>query len=333
MKKVIYDCDNTMGISNRDIDDGLALLYLINNPEVELLGVTCTYGNENIDYVYDKTIELMKEIGCDIPVYKGRGGYEMKDYYAGEYVNNTSMDREEVEKNEAAQFIVSMVNKYPEEISLIATGSMQNLYDAGIIDSSIIPNVKEIVLMGGITEPLKVGDKIMNELNFSICPEGAFSVLNNGTKVSVLTGNNCMDVEFTGDEFRALKKRFEEEGHSLKNEFVIKKIEKWMNEFREEYGCDSIVLWDVIAAIYLTNPELFDDRFVTIRSKVDDFSIGYINTVRDYTENITLSREDVFRIVERDKDRELNIGRNVINLPTAKSSEAVNRKMIEIVHG
>ena len=333
MKKVIYDCDNTMGISNRDIDDGLALLYLINNPEVELLGVTCTYGNDNIDYVYNQTIELMKEINCDIPVYKGRGGYKMKDYYAGVYINETSKNIEDVKKNEAAQFIVSMVHKYPEELSIIATGSMQNLYDASIIDQSIIANIKEIVLMGGITKPLKVGNKIMNELNFSVCPEGAFTVLNKATKLSVLTGNNCMDVEFTGDEFRALKKRFEEEGHKLKNEFVIRKIEKWMNEFKDEYGCDSIVPWDVIAAIYLTNPELFDDRFVTIRSKLDDFSIGYINTIRDYTENVTLSREDVFKIVDRYKDVELNIGRNVINLPTVKSSEEVNKKMIEIVHG
>lgn len=333
MRKVIYDCDNTMGISNRDIDDGLALMYLINNPDVELLGVTCTYGNENVDYVYEQTVNLMKEIGCDIPVYKGRGGYEMKDYYAGVHENKTSMDIEDVKTNKAAEFIVSTVNKYPEEINIIATGSMQNLYDAGVMDQSIIPNIKEIVLMGGITETLIVGNKVMKELNFSICPQGAFNVLNNGTKVSVLTGNNCLDVEFTGDEFRKLKKRFKEDNHSLKNEFVVNKIEKWMNEFKDEYGCDSIVLWDVIAAIYFTNPELFNERLVTIKSKVEDFNTGYINIGREYTENITLSREDVFRIVERDKDKELNIGRNVINLPTAISSEEVNRKMIEVVHG
>ena len=39
MKKVIYDCDNTMGLDNRDIDDGLALVYLVENKDVELLGV------------------------------------------------------------------------------------------------------------------------------------------------------------------------------------------------------------------------------------------------------------------------------------------------------
>ena len=35
--KVIYDCDNTMGINYRDIDDGLTLLYLYKNPNVDIL--------------------------------------------------------------------------------------------------------------------------------------------------------------------------------------------------------------------------------------------------------------------------------------------------------
>lgn len=331
MKKVIYDCDNTMGISNRDIDDGLALLYLINNPEVELLGVTCTYGNDSLDYVYEQTVELMKEIGSDIPVFKGRGGYVMEDYYGGVYRNSTTEDIEDIKNNEAAQFIVSMVNKYPDEISLLATGSMQNLYDAGEIDPCIIPNIKKIVLMGGITEKLKFGEKTMNELNFSVCPNGAFNVLTRGTDVSVLTGNNCMDVQFTEEEFIELKQRAEKE--KLKNTFLIEKIEKWMKEFKAEYSWDSIVLWDVIAAIYLTDPELFDDRHVSIKSEVEDFCTGYINIIGEFTENVTLSREDVHRIVDRDEEVDINNGRNVINLPSAKSPEAINRKMIEIVHG
>lgn len=307
-------------------------MYLINNPEVELLGVTCTYGNENIDYVYNQTIELMKEINCDIPVYKGRGGYRMEDYYAGVYKNETSMEVDEVEKNEAAQFIVSTIRNHPEEISIIATGSMQNLYDASFIDQSVISNTKEIVLMGGITEELKFGDKIMNELNFSVCPKGAFTVLNKGTKVSVLTGNNCMAAKFTGEEFNSLKERFKEDDSKLKNKFILNKIEKWMNEFKNEYGCNYVILWDVIAAIYLTNPELFEEKLVTIKSRVEDFTRGYINIVKDYKENLILSRDDVFKMVEIYKDLELNTGINVINLPTVISSEDVNKKMIEIVH-
>ena len=29
MKHIVYDCDNTFGVRNCDVDDGLALLYLL----------------------------------------------------------------------------------------------------------------------------------------------------------------------------------------------------------------------------------------------------------------------------------------------------------------
>ena len=45
MRKIIHDCDCTFGINGCDVDDGLALLYLLGDPEAEILGVTTTYGN------------------------------------------------------------------------------------------------------------------------------------------------------------------------------------------------------------------------------------------------------------------------------------------------
>ena len=63
MHKIIYDCDNTMGIKERDVDDGLTLLYLLGREDVELLGITTTYGNSTIDAVYENTINMMTELG------------------------------------------------------------------------------------------------------------------------------------------------------------------------------------------------------------------------------------------------------------------------------
>lgn len=44
MRKIIHDCDCTFGINGCDVDDGLALLYLLGDPEAEVLGVTTTMG-------------------------------------------------------------------------------------------------------------------------------------------------------------------------------------------------------------------------------------------------------------------------------------------------
>ena len=37
MKKIIFDCDNTIGIEGCDVDDGLTLLYLLGCKDVEVL--------------------------------------------------------------------------------------------------------------------------------------------------------------------------------------------------------------------------------------------------------------------------------------------------------
>ena len=55
MRKIIHDCDCTFGINGCDVDDGLALLYLLGDPEAEVLGVTTTYGINTLEKVYENT--------------------------------------------------------------------------------------------------------------------------------------------------------------------------------------------------------------------------------------------------------------------------------------
>lgn len=298
MKKVIYDCDNTMGLDNRDIDDGLALVYLVENKDVELLGVCTTYANDSLEYVHKQTLELVEDLGINLNVYKGRGKFEMNDYTGFGY--KRFEDDGNFESNEAAKFIVEMANKYPNEIDLLATGSMQNLYDAYMIDNEIGEKLNSVVLMGGITGDLYFGDKIMKELNFSVCPKGAEVAIKKYKNVSILTGNRCMDVEFGTNELDKVKAL----GNNIKNEFIINKIEKWMREFKEKYNYDSIVLWDVIAAIYLMNPDMFRDDFMSVVSTEEDLFGG--------------------RLVEGESATRVNI-------PIVLDDKKINDEMIKVV--
>ena len=61
--RLIMDCDCTMGVPGCDVDDSLALLYVLDCPEAELLGVTCSFGNNTQDTVYRNTKRLLKEWG------------------------------------------------------------------------------------------------------------------------------------------------------------------------------------------------------------------------------------------------------------------------------
>ena len=118
MHKVIFDCDNTMGVPDRDVDDGLTLLFLLGRKDIDILGVTTTYGNSTLDIVYENTKDMFNELNImDIPLYRG---------------SESKLDR----KSEAAEFLVKTSKRNYGEITLLATGSLTNLYGAYNIDNN-----------------------------------------------------------------------------------------------------------------------------------------------------------------------------------------------------
>lgn len=85
---LIMDCDCTMGVPGCDVDDSLALLYVLDCPEAELLGVTCSFGNNTQDTVYRNTKRLLKEWGReDIPVLWGADSPKERRSEAAEFMS------------------------------------------------------------------------------------------------------------------------------------------------------------------------------------------------------------------------------------------------------
>lgn len=129
MKSIIFDCDNTMGPYGKDVNDGLALLYLLGKKEVDLTGVTTRFGNSTIEDVYKNTVGMFHELNINyIPLKKGAASTDNR-------------------QSEAAEFLVEMVNSMSKEITILATGSLTNLYGAYEIDKSFFKKVKEIILI------------------------------------------------------------------------------------------------------------------------------------------------------------------------------------------
>ena len=124
MKHIVYDCDNTFGVRNCDVDDGLALLYLLGCKDAIVHGITSTFGNSNIETVHQTIQKMLKEIGREDITLK-RGGN-----CAGAY------------QSEAADYLADMARKYQGELSILATGSLTNIRGAYLQDSKFFENVK-----------------------------------------------------------------------------------------------------------------------------------------------------------------------------------------------
>jgi len=251
MKKIIIDCDNTFGVPNCDVDDGLAIIYALGTNKINLLGITTTFGNSTIDITHPRTKFLLEEIGRDgIPVYRGAAVAEE-------------------EATDAAYFLVEMANQYPGEISLLALGSMTNLYAAWKLDPEFFNKIPEISLMGGVVEPLIINGKQLNELNFSCDPLATLIVLTQGKSVSIATGNHCLEAFFSREEF---ERRLS--AATGKHKWLYESIAYWFDRELSVFDNQGIYKWDVFAAAALIEPEWFHSCATEISPTIASLSTG-----------------------------------------------------------
>lgn len=279
MRKIIHDCDCTFGINGCDVDDGLALLYLLGDPEAEVLGVTTTYGNNTLERVYKNTKKFVKKIGHE----------ELQVYKGGSKAGET--------ESEAAVYLAEMAEKYAGELEILVTGSVTNLYGAWKHNSEFFHQVKKIVLMGGTTEPLIFAKKEMDELNFSCDPLATYTTLTSGNDVAVITGNNCLKVLFTREEYeRELSDMSKGVVRLIKNE-----TDYWFDNNWDVYGIHGYYNWDAIAAAYMMHPELFETQMVDMKLSVEKLKKGRLIIAEDEADrNCTIKipvikDADVFR--------------------------------------
>ncbi|SKC90856.1 nucleoside hydrolase [Maledivibacter halophilus] len=280
MYKIIFDCDNTMGIDKCDVDDGLTLLYLLGRKNIKLLGVTTTFGNSNIDTVYNNTVEIFNDLNINnIPLYKGAG---------------TQKNRQ----SEASKFLAKAANAHPGKVTILATGSLTNLLGAYEIDSYFFENVKEIVLMGGITKPLIINNKNLDELNFSCDPEASYEVLSSKAKVTVLTGHICLQALFGEEEYKKLMNNDSKKIYR----YIKNKTIHWFEFIMKEFGIKGFYNWDIVAALYITHPELFNKNIQNVISTSEDLKTGYLkidnSSNNGYKINIPTEIKDINRFNE-----------------------------------
>jgi pyrimidine-specific ribonucleoside hydrolase len=68
---VWVDTDLAVGIEERDVDDGLALLAALRSPELQVVGISAVFGNGDLPDVHRLTLELLERAGAGLDVHRG----------------------------------------------------------------------------------------------------------------------------------------------------------------------------------------------------------------------------------------------------------------------
>ncbi|KAI1841513.1 hypothetical protein JX266_012265 [Neoarthrinium moseri] len=172
--KVIIDTDfNTIG------DDGQTLAMaaqLHASKEIELVGLTITIGNQYQAQGLSDCLKAVERLGIEfqIGVYAGAQVPFLHTYaafqleqslfgnatqYVGAYTSTDSgqlvappdgFATHTVPQNQrAVDFIIETVHHYPNQVTILAIGPLTNIALAMRQDPTIVPLIKQIVIMGG----------------------------------------------------------------------------------------------------------------------------------------------------------------------------------------
>ncbi len=146
--KVVLDTD-----IGTDIDDAVALTYLLGQPRCELLGIT-TVGGEP-----EKRAGLASAICTeagrdDVPIHPGTGKPLIVPTHSpraeqAEALRNWS-HRTDFEPNSAVDFLRRTIRAHPGEVTLLAIGPMTNVGLLFAVDPEIPSLLRRLVLMCGV---------------------------------------------------------------------------------------------------------------------------------------------------------------------------------------
>jgi inosine-uridine nucleoside N-ribohydrolase len=144
VEKIIIDTD-----IGDDIDDAFAIALALKSPELEILGISTTFGEtEARAKILDR---MLGEAGCtDIPVLAGTptrstNPMTQRRYGEGGHFAKSSHPN-------SVAFILDQIRRYPGQITLIAIGPLMNI--GALIDKDLqtFLKLKRVVMMGGSIE-------------------------------------------------------------------------------------------------------------------------------------------------------------------------------------
>ena len=250
---LICDCDLTMGRPFRSVSDGLAFLYLLGEPKIDVRAVTTTYGNGPTGMTFRTARRLLDDLRQrHIDVARG-----------------ADFPDDDPAENEAARYLVEIVSAHPNEIVVLATGAMTNLKHASALDPDFFKKVRSLYLVGGITGKLAWNEHPLAERNFSRDPEAAYAAIQSDCPTTIALGEAGLTAVFRSPQFAALQAL---EGPVPR--LIARKIRVWFGLMRLWFGDDGFPMWESVAALAITHPELFEFERGHLPITVEDLHTG-----------------------------------------------------------
>src|ERR1700688_923183 len=277
--------------------DQQSMILLIQSPQTEILGITVVTGDQWLKAEVAHTLRMLELIGRnDIPVVPGAeyplvrrkqetemweerygsvrwlGAWTPRLYHPSDELGDMPEGQPTTKpaEEDAAHFLIRMVHKFPNEITIYEGGPMTNLALAISIDPQFAELAKELVFMGFSLNPRTDDPEFVNapthEFNIWFDPEAAHIVFQSPWKKIVCTPVDIsVKTRLTADLVNRIKA-----GNSPAAQYIGKYA-----RLRGNYN----YLWDELAAAAWLHHSIITKK-ETLFMDVDlDHGAGYGNTL------------------------------------------------------
>src|SRR6201997_3744368 len=240
-RKVIIDTDP-------GTDDAMAIMLAINSPDFDVRALTVVPGNVTAAQGLENALRMVSLANrCDILVAGGAQHPLFQKLTTAEFwhgqngLANIELPKSKCKADPrwAPDLIIEMVHANPHEITLVPIGPLTNIALAIEKDPSIVPLVKEVVIMGGSITGGNVNASA--EANIANDPEAAQIVFQAGwplTMVGLDVGDKAL---LTRKHIEALKKN-----PGPESDFIYK-VADFLIGLSEKFGDAGTPMYDPLA--------------------------------------------------------------------------------------
>jgi purine nucleosidase len=258
-KKIIFDTDP-------GTDDALALMLALNSPELDVRAITVVPGNVTASQGLENALRMVSLANrCDIPIAAGAQHPLFQKLVTAEFwhgkngLANVELppSKCKVDSHFGPDLIIQMVHASPHEITLVPVGPLTNIALAVLKDPSIVPLVKEVIMMGGSISGGNVNASA--EANIYNDPEAAQVVFQSGWPLTMVG----LDV---GDKTLFSRKYLDQlsQTHGPINDFIYA-VGKYLIDLSAQFGSPGTPMYDPLAvgvaidATLVKSPEMHVD--------------------------------------------------------------------------
>ena len=262
-QRVIIDTDP-------GVDDAFAILLALNSPELKVEALTVVPGNVDGRQGLENALKIVSLAGrCDVMVAGGAQHPLNQKLITAQYWHGPNglagvelpASKCKADSRFGPDLIIELVHKYPHEITLIPVGPLTNIALAVSKDPSIVPLVKNIVIMGGSITGGNVNGAA--EANIYNDPEAASIVFNAGWMVTMIgsdVGERTLITRKYLADLQAL--------HGPESDFIAKLADFYLTR-SEKSGYQGAAMYDPLAVATVIDPTLvtLKDMHVDVETK------------------------------------------------------------------